>query len=118
MQRIIEPGSRLRTLIGLRWMAILGQVAAITVAGRHFGLILQFDLCYMAVGASVIANMVSIFVFPENRRLSDHKALLTLLFDLARDLSPPAISGRQLNRLQDRRGSAGDELGRGVDDLR
>lgn len=74
---------RLRTLILLRWMAITGQLAAITVADRVYGIQLPLGLCYMAVGASIIANLISIFVYPENKRLSELEAMLTLLFDLS-----------------------------------
>lgn len=74
---------RLRTLILLRWMAIAGQLAAITVADRIYGIQLPLGLCYMAVGASIIANLISIFVYPENKRLSEFEAMLTLLFDLS-----------------------------------
>ena len=92
---MINPGSgpfsrnagrnqlRLRTLILLRWMAIAGQTAAISVAHFYFNLVLPLGLCYLAVGASVIANLISTFVFPENRRLSEIEAMLVLLFDLA-----------------------------------
>ena len=74
---------RLRTLIVLRWMAIAGQLAAISVGYFYLGLRLPLGLCYLVVGASVIANLVSTFVFPQNRRLSDQEAMLVLLFDLA-----------------------------------
>lgn len=74
---------RLRTLILLRWMAITGQLAAITVADRIYGIQLPLGLCYMAVGASIIANLISGFVYPENKRLSEVEAMLTLLFDLS-----------------------------------
>jgi len=74
---------RLRTLILLRWMAIGGQLTAITVADLVYHIQLPLGLCYMAVGASVIANLISIFIHPENKRLSELEALLTLLFDLS-----------------------------------
>lgn len=79
-----ERGSwiRLRTLILLRWVAIVGQVAAITVAQRMYHLQLELGLCYLAVGASVIANLIAIFVFPENKRLSEFENFLMVLFDL------------------------------------
>ena len=73
---------RLRTLIVLRWMAILGQVAAITVAHHYLGMQLPLGLCFMAVGISVVFNLVASFVFPENRRLSGSELLTVLLFDL------------------------------------
>ncbi len=78
-----STGMRLRTLILLRWMAIAGQIAAIAVADRYFGLILPLGLCYMAVGLSIIANLVCMFILPENRRLSEVESLLMLLFDMA-----------------------------------
>lgn len=74
---------RLRTLIVLRWLAIIGQLAAISVADRVYGLQLPLGFCYLAVGASIIANLVSIFIYPENKRLSEPEAMLMLLFDLA-----------------------------------
>lgn len=74
---------RLRTLIVLRWMAIAGQLLAITAGDRLVGLQLPLGLCYMVVGASVVANLVATFVFPPNKRLSEPEAMLTLLFDLS-----------------------------------
>lgn len=74
---------RLRTLILLRWMAILGQLGAITVADRHFGMQLPLGACYTVVGASIVANLVAMFAFPQNTRLSENGAMLTLLFDVS-----------------------------------
>ena len=73
---------RLRTLILVRWMAITGQVAAILVASQAYGLQLPLGLCALAVGLSVLANLLLVGLFPENRRLSETEAFLTLLFDL------------------------------------
>lgn len=74
---------RLRTLILLRWLAITGQLTAITVADQAFGMQLPLGACYLVVGAAVIANLIAIFVFPENKRLSEFEAMLTLLFDVS-----------------------------------
>ncbi len=73
---------RLRTLIVLRWMAIAGQLAAIVVADRVYAMQLPLGLCYLAVGTAVMANLFSITLFPENKRLTEGEAFLTLLFDL------------------------------------
>jgi two-component system sensor histidine kinase RegB len=73
---------RLRTLILLRWMAIAGQLAAIAVADRVYGMQVPLGLCYMAVGVAILANIFSVTLFPENKRLSESEAFLTLLFDL------------------------------------
>lgn len=74
---------RLRTLILLRWMAVFGQLAALTAADRYYGMLLPLGLCYLTVGSAVIANLISIFVFPPNKRLTEPHAMLTLLFDLS-----------------------------------
>ena len=73
---------RLRTLIFLRWMAVGGQLAALTVADLYYGMLLPLGLCYLAVGTAVIANLVSVVIFPANKRLTEIQAMLTLLFDL------------------------------------
>lgn len=73
---------RLRTLILLRWLAIAGQTLAVFVAGFILGLELELGLCVLAIGTSVIFNLVATFMLPENRRLSQRETTLTLLFDL------------------------------------
>ena len=73
---------RLRTLIVLRWIAIVGQIAAITVADQIYGLQISLPLCFAAVGASVLANLVAIIVFPENKWLSERETVSMILFDI------------------------------------
>lgn len=73
---------RLRTMILLRWVAIVGQLVALTVAQRMYGLQLEQGLCYLLVGISVIGNLIAIFIFPENKRLTEFENLLMVLFDL------------------------------------
>lgn len=73
---------RLRTLIVLRWIAIVGQVAAITVARQYFQFDLDLGLCFLAVGASVLANLVAMIAYPQNKRLSEGEVLFMLLFDI------------------------------------
>ncbi|MEM9248293.1 MAG: ActS/PrrB/RegB family redox-sensitive histidine kinase [Pseudomonadota bacterium] len=74
---------RLRTLIVLRWIAVGGQLAAIEISRHYFGIQLNVGLCYLAVGAAIMANLVAIFIYPESKRLSEEETTLTLLFDLA-----------------------------------
>ncbi len=73
---------RLRTFIMLRWIAICGQIVALLVAQFGFDLELYYGLCYMAVGISVIGNLVAIFVFPENKLLTEKENMAMLLFDV------------------------------------
>lgn len=73
---------RLRTLILLRWVAIAGQLTAITVAREMYNLSLEIGLCYLVIGVSASVNLVAVFVFPENRRLTEPENFLMSLFDL------------------------------------
>ncbi len=74
---------RLRTLTSLRWMAMGGQLAALLVADLWYGMQLPMNLCLMAIGASVVANLLAIFLFPENKRLSERQTVGMLLFDMS-----------------------------------
>ncbi|UUV05959.1 sensor histidine kinase RegB [Ruegeria sp. YS9] len=73
---------RLRTLILLRWVAIIGQLTAITVAQRYYDVQLELGLCYLAIGISVMGNLTAILLFPQNKRLSEFENFLMVLFDL------------------------------------
>lgn len=73
---------RLRTIILLRWGAIFGQLAALLVTRQVYNLNLEYGLCLLVIGTSVIGNLVATFVFPENKRLSEVENLLMVLFDL------------------------------------
>ncbi len=73
---------RLQTLVVLRWIAILGQLSAIVVAQRLFGLDLHFGLCLLTVGASAAANLLAIAVYPRAKRLSEAEVAGMLVFDV------------------------------------
>ncbi|MCH2076643.1 MAG: ActS/PrrB/RegB family redox-sensitive histidine kinase [Rhodobacteraceae bacterium] len=73
---------RLRTLVYLRWVAIAGQLVALNVAQRIYDLQLEMALCYLAIGISVVANLMAIWLYPENKRLSETETFFFLLFDL------------------------------------
>ena len=73
---------RLRTLILLRWVAIIGQITAITVAQQTYQVQLDATLCYLAIGVSIMGNLTAILVFPRNKRLSEFENFLMVLFDL------------------------------------
>ena len=60
---------RLRTLLVLRWLAILGQTVTVVFASFQLGLRIELGLCFLAIGASVVSNLVAMTIFPENQRL-------------------------------------------------
>jgi two-component system sensor histidine kinase RegB len=84
---------RLRTLVWLRWIAIAGQIATIVVATVFFGFQLSFGGFAIAIGASVIVNVVAAFVYPENMRLTERGATLMLLFDITQLSAMLYLSG-------------------------
>ncbi len=73
---------RLRTVTAVRWIAIVGQLTAITVAQRLYNLDLEIGLCYLTVGLSVVGNLIAVFVLPQNKRLTEQENLWTIMFDL------------------------------------
>ncbi len=73
---------RLRTLVTLRWFAIVGQALALITAVWLFDFQIEIGLASMTVGASIILNLVFVFIFPENRRLTEAEAFYGLVFDI------------------------------------
>ncbi|MBR9843182.1 MAG: ActS/PrrB/RegB family redox-sensitive histidine kinase [Rhodobacteraceae bacterium] len=73
---------RLRTIIMVRWIAVAGQIAALIAAYLLFSLELEYGYCLLVVGASVVVNLIAMFVFPENKLLSERENLSMILFDL------------------------------------
>ena len=63
---------RLRTLIILRWLAVIGQVTAILISKFIIGLQIDLKLCILAIVASVFINLLATFIFPKNLILLDH----------------------------------------------
>jgi Signal transduction histidine kinase len=73
---------RLRTLVAVRWIAIAGQIGTILVAMLTLDLRFDYGAFALVIGASIILNIVSSFIYPENTRLSERGATLMLLFDI------------------------------------
>ena len=74
---------RLRTLVALRWFAIGGQITAIFVAVRIYGVQIEVGLAAFVILCAILANIASGYVYAENKRLSEIQATQWLVFDLA-----------------------------------
>ncbi len=89
MQRITSFGPeasgrvRLRTLLQIRWIAVLGQLTALAAVEIGF----DFSVPMLPIGLVIIAaalfNLVASFTSPASAWLSDRAAALHLGFDLA-----------------------------------
>jgi two-component system sensor histidine kinase RegB len=74
---------RLETLTRVRWLAASGQLGALLVAAFAFEFVFPLALCLAVVGVSAMTNMLSSYVYPRSKRLSELEAMLTLVFDTA-----------------------------------
>src|SRR5580704_11126080 len=75
-------GLRLRTLVWLRWLAILGQTIAVTVVCFGLGFRVPLMLALGVILASALLNVGLALRFPMSHRLSDRLAALLLGADI------------------------------------
>jgi two-component system, sensor histidine kinase RegB len=73
---------RLRTLILLRWLAVIGQSATVLIATLGLGIGIPHVPCALVILASAVFNAVAVAVAARTRRLREREALCMLLFDL------------------------------------
>ncbi len=73
---------RLRTLIFLRWLAVIGQTSAIGIIVYVFEFELPLNLCLSAIAASTWLNIALIFALPSQRILKQWEAATQLIFDV------------------------------------
>ncbi|MCL4124110.1 UNVERIFIED_CONTAM: hypothetical protein GTU68_041754 [Idotea baltica] len=73
---------RLRTLVVLRWFAVAGQIVAVLMALYVYRLSLEVGLIAVVIGLPVLVNIVSLFLYLENKRLSEGEAAFMIGFDL------------------------------------
>jgi len=76
------PGVRVRTLLTIRWIAIIGQFVTLVIVG----LVLQYPLPFWptlaALAASVAVNLGSSLLHPAKAYLTGREATIHLAFDL------------------------------------
>ena len=73
---------RLVTIVRLRWLAILGQLAAITVVAFGLGFPLPLGSCLSFIALSAWLNVYLVLRFPARHRLSIGHATLMLAYDV------------------------------------
>ena len=105
---------RLQTLMTLRWIAIAGQILAILVAVRAFDLQLELGLCFAAIGLSVIANLVALFVYPRNKRMTEAEVAGMLLFDIVQLILAAGADGGPAQPVRAADPGARHDLGHGA----
>jgi len=59
-----------RTLINIRWVAVIGQLTAILIVAFALKFQLSLLLCFGIISASALLNLLFQFFTSENKRLS------------------------------------------------
>ncbi len=72
---------RLNTLIKLRWLAIVGQSAAVLIVAYWFVFPLPVSVCFALIATSAWLNLFLAFRFPATHRLRPAAALGIMVFD-------------------------------------
>ncbi|MEO1251986.1 MAG: ActS/PrrB/RegB family redox-sensitive histidine kinase [Pseudomonadota bacterium] len=88
---------RLRTLTGLRWLAVGGQGVAIAIVHLAFGFPLPLGLCMIVIAASAWLNLFTILRFSPQRFLTDQEAGAFIAFDIIQLCVLLALTGGLLN---------------------
>jgi two-component system sensor histidine kinase RegB len=73
---------RFRTLTGLRWLAVAGQIAAILIVHFALGFPVALGLCLAVVAASVWVNIFAMLRFSPQRFLDDREAAAFIALDI------------------------------------
>ena len=80
--RTNAQGLRLRTLVWLRWLAIGGQAAAVTLVHFGFGFRMPIRAAFVVILMSAVLNVALALRFPMSHRISDGVAAALLAADI------------------------------------
>lgn len=72
---------RLSTLIRLRWLAIIGQSAAVLIVAYWLEFPLPVSFCFALIATSAWLNLYLAIRYPAAKRLAPNAAIAILLFD-------------------------------------
>jgi len=78
-----HAGLRMRTLVTLRWVVILGEVAILLTAGLGLGFRAPYALCFGLIGAAAWINLLTGVASPGQRMTGAWEATAQLAFDVA-----------------------------------
>ncbi|WP_373355365.1 sensor histidine kinase RegB [Pseudoroseicyclus sp. CXY001] len=73
---------RLKTMLLLRWVAIVGQIAGVLVACLGWGLQIDLPMVGLAIGASVMLNFACLALYDSGHMLTEHEAGGMIAFDM------------------------------------
>ena len=93
IRRSMRGPVRLRTLTALRWLAVLGQTAAVLTVHFGFGFPLNLGLCLGAIALSVWLNIFAALRYSPQYFLTDQEAVIYIGFDILQLCAMLALTG-------------------------
>ena len=81
-QRGPSHNLRLKTLINVRWLAILGQASAVFAVWLLLGFNFEPAFCFALISVSIFVNLFLRFRYPANQRLSSRSSAALLAYDI------------------------------------
>ncbi len=94
---IAEQRVRIDTLVRLRWLAIIGQLVAVTAVAIGFGYPMPLFACLVVIILAGLLNLYLWWSSPRATRISDRRAALILGFDLVQLASLLYLTGGLAN---------------------
>lgn len=85
--------TRLRTLMGLRWLAVAGQTSAVVVVAFILDFDINISLCLALIAASAWLNVILNLVFRTQRLMTQPEMAANLVFDIAQLAALLTVTG-------------------------
>lgn len=84
---------RMRTVILLRWTAVIGQIGSVLAVTLWFDIALPLAACAVTIGMLMVTNLLTMTLLPRNYRLNSRDLQAMLLFDLVQLAVLLALTG-------------------------
>ena len=81
-QRGPSHNLRLKTLINVRWLAVIGQSSAVFSVWLLLGFNFEPVFCFALISVSIFVNLFLRFRYPANQRLSSRSSAALLAYDI------------------------------------
>ena len=88
---------RVRTLVRVRWMVIIGEVVLMAAMGLGLGYQAPYGGCAIVIATGGLVNLATGLIWPMQRVLNDREAVTQLCFDLLQLSALMALIGGTVN---------------------
>lgn len=88
---------RVRTLVRVRWMVIIGEVTLMAAMGFGLGYQAPYGGCAIVIATGALVNLATGLIWPMQRVLNDREAVTQLSFDILQLSALMALIGGTVN---------------------